>query len=124
MSDTTQHDLTYADLVLAGLVHYSEIDDFISQWHQAAEGSKAASLEVFEFLGLDWEEYRLWGEQPSSLKYIFAARKAQLPIDEVLRSSEQQLVAARASDENDAAKVYEWLVARGRIGPDSAGRYH
>lgn len=118
MSNATKRDQSYAELVLAGRASYADIDDFITAWHQAPDDSAAARMEIYQFLGLSWEEYRLWGEQPSSLKFTFAARKAKLPISDVLQDAKRLPVAARANSENDATKVYDWLVARGRIKPN------
>jgi hypothetical protein len=115
MSSQADREPTYADLVIAGKAHYSAIDDFITKWHHAPADSPAASLEVYEFLGLTWEEYRLWGEQPASIRFTFAARKANLPVSELLQDEQELSMAARASNDNDAAKVYEWLLSRHRI---------
>lgn len=119
MSKTLDHEPTFIDLVLAGRALHSEIDDYISRWHDAPDDSPAAAMELHEFLGLTWEEYRLWGEQPTALRFIVRSRMHGQPLSEVLTEASELAAAARAADEHDAAKVLEWLIARGRIDPRS-----
>jgi hypothetical protein len=69
MSSTEQ---TFADLVLAGRAKLSDIDDYIDRWH---DGS--STLQLHDFLGLTWDEYAAWVNDPASLAAMFAARRAK-----------------------------------------------
>ena len=42
-----------------------DIDKYIEEWH-----SHDYDVELHEFLGLTWEEYKLWVEKPNTLKLI------------------------------------------------------
>lgn len=105
--------VTFVDDVLAGRSIVSEIDDYIDRWHDLPDSRPEAALELHDYLGLDWEEYRLWGEHPESLRFTFAARRADLPVEQVLKQAVG--VAARSEDQSDALRVLRWLKDRGRI---------
>ncbi|MGH3252202.1 MAG: hypothetical protein ACRDOI_39155 [Trebonia sp.] len=106
---------TFMDLLLGGEVLAQDIDSFIDAWHDAPDGSEAASLSLAEFLGVTAGEYRLWVEQPDSLRFIAAAHKAGQPVETLLASRDRLGLAARASDQNEAEKLVQWLIKRGRI---------
>ncbi|MFG1674130.1 hypothetical protein [Micromonospora sp. NPDC049282] len=105
---------TFMDDVLRGHATLDEIDEYIERWHDATDGSQAASMELHEFLGMTWEEYRLWGERPESLRFTVAARRAKRPVADILRTNLLG-AAARSSDTTDAELVLDWLKAKGRI---------
>ncbi|MFG1953154.1 hypothetical protein [Micromonospora sp. NPDC048830] len=111
---------TFIDDVLDGKATLDEIDDYIERWHEAPEHSRAASMELHDFLGMTWEEYRLWGERPESLRFTVAARRAKRPVAEVLRANLMMGAAARSSDATDAEQVLAWLQAKGRIADNPA----
>ena len=67
---------TFVDDVLAGRAVIADIDDYIDRWHDAPEGSLVAATELYDYLGMSWDEYRLWGERPESLRFILSARRA------------------------------------------------
>ena len=104
---------TYMDLLLKGKVLQEDIDDFVARWHDAPEGSEAASRSLVEFLGMTWDEYRLWVERPESLRFIAAAHRANQSVETVLEASAG--VAARADDQSEARKLLRWLIERGRV---------
>ena len=60
----------YVDLVLTGKAPIGEIDAFVERWHRQ---KPAESLHYY--LGLSWEEYASWVEDPSQLPAIIAARR-------------------------------------------------
>jgi hypothetical protein len=103
------------DLLMDGEVLSQDIDDFVDAWHGGAEDGASSSMELSEFLGMTENEYRLWVEQSESLKYIAAARKANLPVDQLLMTRDQFGVAARSSDQSEARKLLDWLVKTGRV---------
>jgi hypothetical protein len=103
--------------VLAGRALQEDIESYIAAWHDAPDGSAAAECEVYEYLGLTWEEYRLWGERPESLRFSFAARRTNMSIEQLLRSVQTVDVAARSANDGEAAKVLRWLEERGRLQP-------
>jgi hypothetical protein len=76
---------TFIDDLLSGRALVSDIDDYIDRWHDSPEGSPEAAMQLHEFLGMSWDEYRLWAEQPASLRFALAARRAKRPLPDVLR---------------------------------------
>jgi hypothetical protein len=60
MSDVTPERETFVDLVLTGRARRVDVEDHVDAWHDAPEGSPAAGLELHEYLGMSWDEYRLW----------------------------------------------------------------
>ena len=106
---------TFLNDVLAGDVLPEDIETYAEAWHDAPDGSPIAQLELHDYLGLTWDEYRLWVEEPQSLRFTLAARRAQVPIDQLLKSVQTVGAAARTADATEAEKVLDWLEARGRI---------
>jgi hypothetical protein len=105
----------FMDLLLTGDVLQEQIDDFVSSWHEADPESDAASRSLHEYLGMSWDEYRLWGEHPESLRFIAAARKAARPLESVLLTASMLGVAARSRDQKEARDLLQWLIDRGRV---------
>ena len=106
---------TFVEDVLAGRALPEDIESYVEAWHDAPEGSAAARSEVYEYLGLTWDEYRLWGERPESLRFTFAARRTNVSIEQLLRSAQMVDAAARTASDGEAAKVLRWLEERGRL---------
>ncbi len=109
------HPATYMDLLLRGEVLMQDIDDFIDAWHDSPDGSPASSVSLAAYLGITEDEYQLWVEHPSSLRFIAAAHKAEQPVGTLLASRDQLGLAARAGDRTEAERLVWWLVKRGRI---------
>jgi hypothetical protein len=103
---------TFVDLALDGRATLDEIDDYVDAWHDSDD-----PRELHEFLGMTWDEYALWGEQPDALRYIIASRWRGVPVETLLReyASELEPAMARARDENEAREVLAWLQQTGRI---------
>ncbi|MEU8498416.1 hypothetical protein ACFVZ8_01185 [Streptomyces sp. NPDC059558] len=101
---------TYADKVMSGEALFSDIDDFVESWHDSIEDLGPLP----EFLGLTEEEYSLWVEQPDSLRFIFAGRRAGVTPKRAGDLSNVAL-AARATSDVEAAGVLKWLIATGRV---------
>lgn len=107
--------LTYMDLLLDGQALLQDIDDFIDDWHDAPDGSWAASHSLEEFLGMTPDEYTLWVERPESLRFIAAAHKAKQPVSAILASRDRFGLVARASEQSEAHELLQWLIDHGRI---------
>ncbi len=112
-----RHRPTFVDDVLAGRALASDIHDYIAAWHDAPAGSRESKLELHDYLGLSWDEYRLWAEKPSSIRYLLAAREEHKPVETILRRATVVGAAARASDATEAERVLLWLQQQGRISP-------
>ncbi|KAA8700310.1 MULTISPECIES: hypothetical protein [Pseudomonas syringae group] len=64
--------MRFFELYLNGDVFEDEIDRFVADWHQGLEG---ADMELHEYLGMTWDEYRIWSAKPSALHALLIARK-------------------------------------------------
>jgi hypothetical protein len=106
---------TFIDLVLSGRARISDIEDYIEEWHNLPEDAPGVRLQVYEYLGMTWEEYRLWAERNESLRFIVAARRAKQPVEKVLEQTKLAGAAARSQEHSEAANVLQWLADRGRI---------
>jgi hypothetical protein len=84
-----EHSPTYMDVLLRGEILMQDIDDFIDAWHDAPEGSVASSMSLAEYLGMTEDEYQLWVEHPSSLRFIAATHRAKQPVGALLASRDQ-----------------------------------
>lgn len=76
-SHTEPVEPTFIDDVLAGRAQVEDIHDYIDRWHEAPADSSAAAMKLHEFLGMSWDEYRQWGEEPETLLSMVAARRAE-----------------------------------------------
>lgn len=101
---------TFVSAVLAGDALLRDVDDWIDSWHDSDSPN-----ELHEFLGMSWEEYRLWAEQPASLRFILAAHKNDLDVDAVQEVASLAAAAARSTNEPEAVQVIEWLRKTGRL---------
>lgn len=68
---------TYLEQVLDGTALWTDIEAFVESWHESDE-----AMPLHDYLGFSWDDYRLWVEQPGSLRMIIAAHKYDEPIDE------------------------------------------
>ena len=100
------NDVINADAIL------DEIDDYIEKWHDSD-----TDCSVFEYLGMTEEEYFLWIEDNSNLKYI--VRLADLCYlageNELLKEEYTSKLVARSSSPEEAKKIYNWLKEKGMI---------
>lgn len=106
---------TYMEQLLHGQVLMDSIDDFIDAWHDAPAGSRVASQSLHEFLGMSWDEYRLWVERPEALRFITAARRQGKPVEEVLATRDRYGLAARSGTQGEPHELLQWLIERGRV---------
>jgi hypothetical protein len=101
---------TYMDQVLEGEALWTDIDDYVARWHEEQPG-----LELHDFLGMTWDEYALWAEQPRALRLIIAARQRDEPVVELVQRTEEHAVAARGLSDRDVRVVRSWLQETGRL---------
>ena len=106
---------TFIDLCLRGEASVLEIDDFVDRWHDGQD-----PRELRDFLGMSRNEYAVWVEQASSLRFIIRSHSTGLPLAEVVNLDSRDAVAARSSDPADATSVLAWLRETGRLDDDSA----
>lgn len=104
----------YVQDVLSGDALWTEIEDYVEQWHR----SKSAELSIAAFLGMTQGEYDLYVEQPSSLRFILAAHELDEPVENLVQRSDEHLVAARGLGQQEAEKVRHWLQHTGRLQAD------
>ncbi len=100
---------TFLDEVLEGRALWTDVDDWVDRWHEGRGDG-----ELHEFLGMSWEEYRLWAEQPASLRFIISAHEHGEAIETLLHAPEQA-IAARGLSETNARSVRQWLKKTGRL---------
>ncbi|MGM0878883.1 MAG: hypothetical protein ACQEWV_30510 [Bacillota bacterium] len=102
--------IKYMDACLQGEALLEDIDDFIDEWHESDSDE-----EVYEYLGMTFEEYSLWVENASLLKTIFYSREIGEPVLEVIKESDVQKLVARAATAEEATQVRVWLKKKGLL---------
>lgn len=65
----------FVDSCLDGDAKPSDVDDWVSNWHDDVPESRDLSLD--DFLGFTPEEGALWARYPSRLEEILAGRRAE-----------------------------------------------
>jgi DNA-directed RNA polymerase specialized sigma subunit len=101
----------YMDRLLDGRALLDDIDEYVEAWHR-----DPSNLELHEYLGMSWEEYSLWVEQPSALRLLVAARERGLPVTELLEHTQDYALAARGGlSEREIRRMRAWLQETGRI---------
>lgn len=108
-STTEPAGLTYMDLLVQGKVQPEEIDDFIDRWHEASEGSGAAEQALNDYLGMTWQEYRLWVERPEALQFIVSAHKAGRSLVAELQELGTLKIGISPSARDQARRLLDWL---------------
>lgn len=101
---------TFVDLCLEGRALLDEVDDYVDQWHDGPSTESLAS-----YLGMTEDEYAVWVEKPGALPFILFSRKRGLSLEESLRMSEGQRLAARSAEPADADAILVWLRKTGRL---------
>lgn len=102
---------TFMELAIDGYREADEIDDFVSEWHDAGSG-----LKLHEFLGMTHEEYTLWVAEPDLISLIVGARVQHRPLlDAVNDNLVEERIAARSSHTRKLQILQKWIeVQRGR----------
>lgn len=98
--------------VIDGRALLSDFDDYVDEWHTDLNSEPN---DLHQFLGMTWDEYRVFVEQPYSLRFIVAAHRTGLPLQEILQLQDGFALAARAADRMEADSLLKWLVERGRV---------
>lgn len=80
-------------LAVAGGVAPDDIDDFVDDWHDEDDGSALG-----DFLGMSEAECAAWNREPQTLPLIILARRAQVPLAEILGMQEARAQATQAFD--------------------------
>lgn len=102
--------MSFIDLCLSGDVLEDEIDSFVDRWHEDEE----TTLELYEYLGMSWEEYSVWATRPSVLPFILSAKNNGTTFDVEL-NQERLALAARAETADEAKRMESWLKLIGKI---------
>ena len=102
---------TYIELCLEGMADLTEIDEYIEKWH-----TSETDVPIYEYLGMNREEYALWVEKPESIRFILFSRRYGFTIEEAIdQMNELPLLAARASDTKELDAVIKWLKRTGKL---------
>jgi hypothetical protein len=106
---------TFVNDVLAGKASEDDIINYVRQWHDSTGDPSIGGLEIDEYLGMSWDEYRLWVEQVKSLEFLIIARRegiTQLMASERAAAEIDQVHPERQST---AQSILLWLRELGRI---------
>lgn len=100
---------TFMSLALDGSVLSDEIESFVEAWHQSD-----STLEVFEYLGMSFEEYSLWVSDPEAIDTILIARYSDRPLREAVNDNlrVQERIAARSDEAGKLAVLTRWIAAQ------------
>lgn len=102
---------TFVDDALTGMAGITDIDSYVDSWHYGE-----TELPLHEFLGMTWDEYRLWVEKPNTLRFILSARRNGRSVSEELsKNASGFALAARAASASDAESALTWLRKTGRL---------
>ena len=99
---------TFIDCCLQGEAIATDIDNFIDDWHDGP-----ADCELHEYLGMTFDEYRLWVEQPRALKHIIHAKRLNVDVSSILTQPQTYSLAARTTAE--AEELVRWLRTTNRL---------
>jgi hypothetical protein len=96
---------SFIERCISGDAFLDEIDNYVDVWH---DDSVSEDVELYEYLGMTWQEYSLWITNPNILSSIVDARRKgqsleNAPIQKI------QALAARASSKEEAQRVMNWL---------------
>lgn len=87
-----------------------EIDDFVDKWHDETDGSE----QLHEYLGMNWQEYSLWANNPDVLSDIANARARHIPLEQAVNDNVMPnlRLAARADKASKIAYLQNWIKAQ------------
>jgi len=104
-------DISFIHRCISGDAFLDEVDDYVDAWHG---DSALESVELYEYLGMTWQEYSLWITNPNILGLIVDARKKGLSLENA-PTSDVHALAARASSKEEAKRVMSWLKRIGKL---------
>src|SRR5208337_2218006 len=73
---------SFIELCIRNEVLPEEIDDFVQGWHQSD-----SNKELYEFLGMTWDEYATWVADASVLPLIIASHKNNRPLRDLIQEN-------------------------------------
>ena len=94
----------FINLCAKGELLLDDIDDAIDDWHDSD-----SDLEIYDYLGMTQQEYRMWLHDPDILPFIITARTHGLSIDDVMEDIHDLPMAARADSPAKARFLMKWL---------------
>lgn len=103
--------ISFVDRCIDGDAFLDEVDDYVDAWH---EDTTSEDIELYEYLGMTWQEYSLWVTNPNILGLIVDARRKGLTLEST-PSQEIQALAARADSKEEAQRVMSWLEKIGKL---------
>ena len=99
---------SFVSLCASGELLLDDIEDSIDEWHESE-----SELEIYEYLGMTQQEYRMWVHDPDLLPFIITARMQGRSIDDVLGDIHDLPMAARADSPATAKFLMKWLKETG-----------
>ena len=102
--------LNFITSCIQGFCLIEDIDDFVDNWHDSD-----SELQLYEYLGMTHDEYKLWLEKPESLKFIIFSKKNKIPLKIALHSYAPTQLAARAASTTEATEIIDWLKKTSRL---------
>ena len=103
---------SFLDLYSRGEASADDIDDFVDRWHDAQE-PWAKDLELYEYLGMTHEEYKVWLCDPLALPAILDARRSGRALAAVMADRYEALrTANRPTDATILFSLDNWLKQR------------
>ncbi len=103
--------ISFIDKCISGDAFLDEVDDYVDAWH---DNSSSEDVELYEYLGMTWQEYSLWITNPNILGLIVDARRKGQSLENA--PTQEIQLAARASSQKEAQRVMNWLKRIGKIG--------
>lgn len=102
-------DQSFLSLALSGEVLSDEIETFVEDWHQSD-----SKLEIYEYLGMTFEEYSLWVSDPDAVDIIISAHYDNKPLREAVNDNlrVQERIAARSDEAGKLATLARWIAAQ------------
>lgn len=104
---------TFVDALLHGHATVDEYDDYVAAWHALPD--EPSTPELHEYLGVSWDEYQVVARNANAFRFVAAARKQGVGIEQLMTTQAQFGLAARSSDPAAAAQVIRLLKAAGHI---------
>lgn len=103
--------ISFIEKCISGDAFLDEIDDYIDVWH---DDNTLEDIELYEYLGMTWQEYSLWVINPNILGLIVDTRRRGQTLENA-PTQEIQALAARASSKEEAQRVMNWLQRIGKL---------